>query len=78
MCYNPLEMSGFELLAFVMFWLLGLSALLFPQSLIDYSRWKRRRPPGTESTTPQRVRRVAGIYLVILAAVTLAGWWGTR
>jgi len=71
-------MRGFELLAFVMFLLLGLSALLFPQSLIDYSRRKRRRPPGTESTTPEKVRRVARIYLAILAAVTLAGWWSAR
>jgi hypothetical protein len=71
-------MRGFDLLAFAMFWLLGLSALLFPQSLIDYSRSKRRRPPGTESTTPEQVRRVAGIYLAILAAVTLAGWWSAK
>ena len=71
-------MRGFDLLAFAIFWLLGLSALLFPQSLIDYSRRKRRRPPGTESTTPEKVRRVAGVYLAILAAVTLAGRWSAR
>ncbi len=72
-------MRGFALLAFVVFWLLGLLAILFPQSLIDYSRWKnRRRPAGPESTTPARVRRVAAIYLAILTAVTLAGWSSAR
>lgn len=69
-------MSGFDVLAFVMFWLTGLVAFLFPQAVIGYSRWKHRHQPGwVPSMEAGQVRNVASVYLMVLTALTLAGWY---